>query len=248
MARPERNNVDYFPFLCKEGKSMFYIEEKYGNDGFAAWMKILRQLAVNNYHYINLSEKVEIMFLSSKCKVSEEVLISIINDLCDLGEFNHDLWDENKIIWSEKFIGHIQDAYNKRKNKCITYEGLLSLLCGLGIRKPSKQTLKEGINTQSKVKKSKEKESKVNNSLFSFQKSMCEYGFNSSLVDDFLKNRKLKKLSNTKTAYDGLIREIEKANQDKDELLRMIIEKGWGGFKSDWIEKKEVTDNSNFIY
>lgn len=33
MARPQRNNVDYFPFFCKEGKSMFYIEQKYGNDG-----------------------------------------------------------------------------------------------------------------------------------------------------------------------------------------------------------------------
>ena len=43
MARPERNNVDYFPFLCKEGKAMFYIEQKYGNDGYATWIKLLRQ-------------------------------------------------------------------------------------------------------------------------------------------------------------------------------------------------------------
>ena len=33
MARPERNNVDYFPFLCKEGKAMYYIEKKYKNKG-----------------------------------------------------------------------------------------------------------------------------------------------------------------------------------------------------------------------
>jgi len=156
MARPERNNVDYFPFICKEGKAMYYIEDKYGNDGFATWIKILRQLAVNNYHYINLSEKVEIMFLSSKCKVSEETLISIINDLSELGEFNALLWVESKIIWSQKFMEHIQDAYNKRKNKCITYEGLLHLLDSLGVRKLSKLPLKGGINTQSKVEKKKE--------------------------------------------------------------------------------------------
>ena len=27
MARPERNTVDYFPFMCDEGKKMFYIEK-----------------------------------------------------------------------------------------------------------------------------------------------------------------------------------------------------------------------------
>ena len=158
MARPERNNIDYFPFICKEGKAMYYIEDKYGNDGFATWIKILRQLAVNNYHYINLSEKVEIMFLSSKCKVSEENLISIIDDLCYLGEFDSILWKDNGIIWSEKFIGHIQDAYNKRKNKCITYEGLLLLLDGLGVRKLGKSPLKGADNTQSKEEERKEEE------------------------------------------------------------------------------------------
>lgn len=161
MARPERNNVDYFPFLCKEGKSMYYIEEKYKNDGFATWIKILRQLAVTDYHYLNLSQKTDRMFLSSKCKVSEEVLEAIINDLVELGEFESDLWLENKIIFSTKFIAHIEDAYDKRKTKCITLPGLLTLLDSLGIRKLSKSTLKGSDNTQSKVKETKEDKSKV---------------------------------------------------------------------------------------
>ena len=38
MARPERNSVDYFPFLCEEGNKMFYLEETYGNDGFATFV------------------------------------------------------------------------------------------------------------------------------------------------------------------------------------------------------------------
>lgn len=158
MARPERNNVDYFPFICKEGKVMFFIEEKYGNNGFATWIKILRQLAVTNYHYLNLKEKVEIMFLSSKCKVDENTLISIINDLCELGEFNKELWYENRIIFSEKFINHVQDAYLKRNNKCIDLQGLLLLLNSLGIRKLSKCNLKVSDNPQRKGKNTKVEE------------------------------------------------------------------------------------------
>ena len=48
MARPERNNVDYFPFYCEDGNKMFYLEETYGNDGFATFIKLLRELAKTN--------------------------------------------------------------------------------------------------------------------------------------------------------------------------------------------------------
>jgi hypothetical protein len=156
MARQERNSVDYFPYICKEGKAMYYIESKYNNDGFATWVKILRQLAVTNYHYLDLSNKVDMMFLSSKCKVSEEVLGSIITDLVELGEFDKVLWVENKVLWCHKLIDSIQDAYNKRNNECMSYGALLLLLVSLGIRKPPKSTLKGDGNTQSKEDKSKE--------------------------------------------------------------------------------------------
>ena len=161
MARPERNNVDYFPFMCEEGEKMFYIEETYGNDGFAVFIKLLRELAKTEYHYLNLSKPSTMMFLSARCKVSKEILESIINDLVDLGKFDSVLWNENKVIWCQDFVDSIQDAYFKRKNKCITYEGLFLLLQGLGVRKLSKSPLKDPVNPQSKVEETKVKKSKV---------------------------------------------------------------------------------------
>ena len=121
MARPERNNVDYFPFYCEDGNKMFYIEETYGNDGFSTFIKLLRELAKTNYHFLDLSKSTTIMFLSAKCKISKETLISIINDLVELGKFDKILWDENKVIWCQDFVDSIQDAYLRRNNNCITY-------------------------------------------------------------------------------------------------------------------------------
>jgi len=152
MARPQRNNVDYFPFYCEDGNKMFYLEETYGNDGFATFVKILRELAKTNYHYLDLSKQTTLMFLSAKCKVSKETLLLIIKDLVELGKFDSVLWSENSIIWCQDFIDSIQDAYNKRNNKCITYDGLLLLLLSLGVRKPSKLPTKAPVNPQSKVK------------------------------------------------------------------------------------------------
>lgn len=179
MARPEKNNVEYFPFLCKEGKAMFFIENTYGNDGYATWVKILRQLAVTNNHWINLSESAEVMYLASKCHVSEEKLVQIIEDLCKLGEFNHALWKENRILFSEKFIQNIADAYKKRSNNCIDLKSLLLLLHGLGIRKLSEDDIKGGNNTHSIVYNSIEDNTILENTIGAPNIEEIKFPFNS---------------------------------------------------------------------
>lgn len=170
MARPARNNVDYFPFYCKEGRAMFYIEEKYGNDGYASWVKIIRQLAVTNFHFLNLSDDIDSMYLAAKCKVSEEKLTDIITDLSKLGEFNLKLWNENRIVYNEKFIESIADAYGKRNNKLHTLDSLREHLQGLGILKPNKTTSKGGDNPQSIVEYTKEEETKQNKTKELFER------------------------------------------------------------------------------
>jgi hypothetical protein len=167
MARPQRNNVDYFPFYCDEGEKMFYLEETYGNDGFATFLKLLRELAKVDFHYLNLSKKSSMMFLSAKCKVSIQTLESIISDLVMLEKFDVELWNENKIIWCQDFIDSIQDAYSKRRNSCIDKKGLLVLLESLGVRKQGKfqpkqsnQPTKGVDNSQSIVDNTKQKKRK----------------------------------------------------------------------------------------
>jgi len=173
MARPQRNNVDYFPFLCDDGNKMFYLEETYGNDGFATFIKLLRELARTDFHYLDLSKPSTRMFLSAKCKVSKEVLEAIIKDLVDLEKFDKELWNENSIIWCQDFIDSIQDAYIKRSNTCINKSSLLQLLISKGIRKQgkstpkqSKSTLNSTVNPQSKLKDSKEDNNKISFNVF----------------------------------------------------------------------------------
>lgn len=130
MSRPARNDVDYFPFLCKEGLAMEYINNKYANDGYATWIRILRELAVKNFHYLDLSDEIQSMTLTAKCRISEAKLIEIITDLVKLGEFDRELWEEKKVIYSQKFIDSIKDAYKKRSNPCIDLNTLKAMLSG----------------------------------------------------------------------------------------------------------------------
>jgi hypothetical protein len=241
MARPQRNNVDYFPLLCEEGKKMYYLEETYGNDGFAVFIKILRELARTDFHYLDLSKNTTLMFLSAKCKVTKEVLESIITDLVELEKFDRVLWTENKIIWCHDFIDSIQDAYSKRSNKCITYEGLLHLLISLGVRKQSKCKSKDPVNPQSIVEDSKEEETNI---VFNFKKSLIDLGIQEQIVTDWLKVRKFKKAANTETAFISIKTQIEKSNLSANACIKKAVENSWAGFKAEWLKNKSTNHPS----
>ncbi|MBQ19130.1 MAG: hypothetical protein CMD31_00080 [Flavobacteriales bacterium] len=169
MARPTRNKVDYFPHPVKHGKKMSYLEKKYKNDGYATWFKILEELGNTEYHYLDLSDEVQIMFLSDRCLISETLLIDIINDLIRLKEFDADLWQNNRILFNEKFTDSVKDAYKKRTNEIINKKSLLTLLDSFRTPKLSKSVKKplkscstpvdkpQRIGEDNKVKKRREK-------------------------------------------------------------------------------------------
>ena len=67
------------------------------------------------------------------------------------------------------------------------------------------------------------------------------------MVIDWLKVRKTKKATNTKTAFNGFVKEIKKSKLDKNEILKTCIERSWSGFKNSWLEsdKKQNQENKN---
>lgn len=91
---------------------------------------------------------------------------------------------------------------------------------------------------------SKEKNIKKKKVGFSFRKSLCDLGIKKELVDDFIKNRKLKRLANTETAFKNLKIEFSKTGAEINELMNFVVSKGWGSFKNSWLEKEKKTFNS----
>lgn len=159
MARPQRNNVDYFPYSCKQGNTSKYIDNTYGNDGLAVWVRILRMLAITDHHFLDLSKRKNFMTLVSECKVSEDLLTNIINDLVEFGSFDEELW-RHRILWSAEFTDSIRDAYAKRSNKVTEKEEVIQMVDSLRVRKPHKQDVSDTVNPQSKVKETKEEKTR----------------------------------------------------------------------------------------
>ena len=96
--------------------------------------------------------------------------------------------------------------------------------------------------------KRREEKKREEKKRFSFKNELLKYGFDSDLVDDWMKVRKDKKASNTKTAFKAFISEIEKnTNFDINEVLKIIVEKSWKGFKWEWLQNLNNNQNGKSI-
>ena len=65
-------------------------------------------------------------------------------------------------------------------------------------------------------------------------------GVTNSVWSDFLSMRRKMKAAVTSTAVVGIEREAHKAGMSLDAALRMCCERGWRGFRADWVKKAEL--------
>ena len=74
MGRPTKKGVDYFSHDCDaSGKPTLYtIQERFGNDGYAFWFKLLEFLGQRENLSFDCNVKAEWLYFVAKAKVSEE--------------------------------------------------------------------------------------------------------------------------------------------------------------------------------
>jgi hypothetical protein len=62
---------------------------------------------------------------------------------------------------------------------------------------------------------------------------------------DWLKLRKAKKAAVTQTALDGIQREADKARVSLQTVLETCCERGWTGFKAEWMQSQPLQQDKN---
>jgi len=65
------------------------------------------------------------------------------------------------------------------------------------------------------------------------------HGVTVGVWQDWLKLRKSKKAAVTQTALDGIQREADKAGVSLQTVLETCCERGWTGFKAEWLQPKQ---------
>ena len=70
-------------------------------------------------------------------------------------------------------------------------------------------------------------------------------GVSDALFKDYLEVRKAKKAKWTETAFKGLQREADKAKMSLSDVMQMCCERGWAGFKAEWVAESVITQKKN---
>ena len=170
MARPKKQTVDYFPHIANSGKTIFILENQFGNDGYAFWFKTLELLATTDGHVIDTGNPSEWEFLIAKTRVSEDTAREILNLLGKLEAIDNELLQVG-ILWCQSLVDNVSDVYKKRKvnlpvrpdpNSFGQQKHEQSGVSDDG--NPSTTIVSDNINPQSKVKETKVKETKVKES------------------------------------------------------------------------------------
>jgi hypothetical protein len=167
MARTTRDIVDYFPHDARASSSdtLIILQERFGNDGYAFWFKLLEKLCRSEGFFIDCRNPVKQELLFAHCHITPEKGITIVETLADLDAIDKTLW-ENHVVWCQHLVDNLAEVYKNRRrekpqkpvitgSKPITTGDNDNPSCSTPVEIP-----------QSKVKKSKEKESKEKNIAF----------------------------------------------------------------------------------
>ena len=117
MTRPLTNTVQYFFHSCEHGKTMFILEQRFGNDGYAFWFKLLETLGSAENHFLDLSDPLTFECLQAKAKIKDRITMSSYLDLLALLQaINPELWKFG-IVWSQNFVDGLDVVYKNRKRE-----------------------------------------------------------------------------------------------------------------------------------
>ena len=152
MARPKKNTVTYFPHTVNHGKTLFIIEERFGNAGYAFWFKLLEILGSTENHVFRAGNPAEWLFLLAKTHVSEVTATEILDALASLNAIDRELWQE-KTIWVQNFVNGVASVYANRRVETPTKPSFQG-------QKPRAVEVSTSGNRQSRVKESRVKEKK----------------------------------------------------------------------------------------
>jgi hypothetical protein len=216
MARPQKQTVDYFPHDAVAGKTLFILQSRFGNNGYAAWFKILALLCRTPGHFYDCNNPADWQFLVAETALSVPESQLVMDCLAELDAIDRELW-AHRIIWSQNLVNRIADAYKDRKSP-------LPIKPHINVIKPPDNPIKPPDNPQSKLNKIKGNKTILNNNLPDW--------IDKELWEAFLEIRKKKRMPVTDKAFQLMIKDLtnwRSGGDDPNKVIEQSVKRGWGG-------------------
>ena len=111
-------------------------------------------------------------------------------------------------------------------------------LSKMSSKSKSKNISKSEANSEDENDIENDIENENNIKKFSFLKELLSIGVERNIAEEWIKVRKNKKLTQTETAFRKTKAEIDKSGRNANDCITLCVERSWGGFKAEWIERE----------
>ena len=169
MARPIKTGTDYFPLDVELDIKMDFVESRYGNDGFSTIIKLWQKIYAENGYYCKWDNDIAVLFAFKKANnIDIDKLDGIIKLALEKELFDKNIYEKYGVLTSAGIQKRYLLITERRKKVVINGNYLLidvptnSINVDINEVNVGINSKNVDINTQSKVKESKGKESKVN--------------------------------------------------------------------------------------
>jgi len=204
VSRPKKAGLEYFPLDVVFDAEVSLIDAKFGCEGLCILIKLWQIIYASNY-YIKWGER-EILVYKSRINASIDLINDVINECLHWGIFNESLYEKYGILTSSGIQKRFIEATQRRTEVEFIKEYLLikdvvklyprknkngEFMVNVNIIgvNDSNNEINDVASTQSKVKKSRVKESKVNRKYkVLFVEDSIEFQLSKKLFDYILVN------------------------------------------------------------
>lgn len=218
MARPKKQEVDYFPHYCDHGRVLFILESHYKNDGYAVFYKLEEVLGKTEGHCYDCAPVENWEYLLSRMGTTEEIVLGVLEKLASMSVIDPALWAKKK-IWMESFVQSISHVYARRRSNIPTQRGLCQ-------QKPQQDDVTDNENPHSIVKYSIKKESKKKEPIVFFENRFLN-------IPDYLKEK-------WKLIAPGISLDLEITKAEAWVLSNPKLKKSnWSRFLTNWIVRAQ---------
>lgn len=251
--RPQKTTVDYFPHRTTSGKTISILENLYGNNGYAAWFKILELLGATPGHFYEFNTAFGLQFLAAKIGVSGTETTAILHTLSELEAIDPGLHADG-IIWSQNFVDGLEGVYAKRGKNAPTKPGLRNRNTTNPVVSGAETRVTDTETPQRKGKERKGNRTKDNLKIISplppaglnvsgfetLDFSKIDSRITVDVLEAFIEHRK--KIRKPLTPYalhlvcQDAVKVFELHGVDPGEAIKHIISMGWQGCNPKYFE------------
>lgn len=164
MARPTKQGVDYFPLDVYLDDKFKFIQIKYKLEGFAILIKLFQKVYSYGYWYMWTED--EALIFADENKAELEIVDNVIKEAIKRDIFDKELFDKYNILTSKGIQKRYKEMVRRRKDVEVVTEYLL-IDNDFGVNddiKPTPSIHDDDKSTQSKLNKTKEDKSIVDES------------------------------------------------------------------------------------